>query len=281
MSVVEQSGGLADPAAPTAGTMGATARYLNLTRELALTNFKLKYTGSVLGYVWSLVKPLMYFGVLYVIFVDFFHQRQPDFPMQLLLAIVIFTFFTECTSTALGSIAGNGHLVRKASFPLSALVVSQSLTALLTMAINLMLVVVIGLGLGRLHLGLQTLTVPLFLGELYLLSLGVGMLLASAFVFYRDLGHVWEVFTQILLYGCGVVFPALSVPLHWRHLFFLNPLAQIIEDVRHAVVTPSIPWSFNLIDPGLYVIPLALSVLVFVAGLALFRVLNPLFAESL
>jgi ABC-2 type transport system permease protein len=260
---------------------GGPGRYLNLTRELALTNFKLKYTGSALGYLWSLMKPLMYFGVLYVIFVDVFHQRQADFPMQLLLAIVIFTFFAECTSTALGSIAGNGHLVRKAYFPLSSLVVSQSLTALLTMAINFTLIVVIGVSLGKLHLGPQTMAVPLLLIELYVVSLGVGMLLASAFVFYRDLGHVWEVFTQILLYGCGVVFPAVSVPLRWRPLFFLNPVAQIIEDLRHAVVTPAAPWTWTMLHPGTYVVPLALSALAFLAGLTLFRVLNPLFAENL
>src|ERR1700682_4863766 len=101
--------------------MGFSA-YTNLGRELAFTNFKLKYTGSALGYLWSLLKPLAYFGVLYVIFVEFFHQKQSNFPLQLLVAIVLFTFFTDCTSTALGSIAANGHLVRKASFPLSALV---------------------------------------------------------------------------------------------------------------------------------------------------------------
>ncbi len=267
-------------AADNAGVSGPM-RYLNLTRELALTNFKLKYTGSVLGYLWSLAKPLMYFIVLYVIFVDFFHQRQADFPMQLLLAIVIFTFFIECTSTALGSIAGNSHLVRKAFFPLSSLVVSQSITALLTMTINLSLIVVIGVALRQLHLGLHTLLVPLLLAELYVFSLGVGMLLGSAFVFYRDLGHVWEVFSQILLYGCGVVFPAVAVPLRWRHLFFLDPLAQIIEDLRHAIVTPLAPWTSSLLGPGLYAVPLVLSVLVFAAGLLLFQILKPQFAESL
>jgi ABC-2 type transport system permease protein len=268
---------------PRAGEVGPLARYVNLTRELALTNFKLKYTGSVLGYLWSLMKPLMYFGVLYIIFVDFFHQRQPEFPMELLLAIVLYTFFSECTSTALGSIAGNGHLVRKAYFPLSGLVVSQSLTALLTMSINFLLVLAIGLSLGKLQLGLHTLVAPLLLIELYVLSLGVGMLLASAFVFYRDLGHIWEVLLQILLYGCGVVFPATSVPVRWQHFFFLNPLAQIIQDLRHAIVTPSqAPWSASLLAaPWMIVIPVGLSILVFVAGLWLFRTLNPLFAESL
>jgi ABC-2 type transport system permease protein len=258
-----------------------TARYVNLVRELALSNFKLKYTGSVLGYLWSLFKPLMYFGVLYVIFVDFFRLRAPDFPLQLFVAIVLFTFFSECTATALGSIAGNAHLIRKANFPLSALVVSNSVTALLTLAINLSLVVVVATPFGRLHLGLQSLVAPLLLVELYLFSLGVGMILASAYVFYRDLGHAWEVFLQVLLYGCGVVFPISVVPVKYLHFFFLNPLAQIIEDFRHALVTQTAaPWTVDLVGPVFFV-PILLSVVVFAAGLLLFRRLAPLFAESL
>ncbi|PZR93255.1 MAG: LPS ABC transporter [Candidatus Nephthysia bennettiae] len=261
--------------------VGETARYLNLVRELALSNFKLKYTGSVLGYLWSLFKPLMYFGVLYVIFVEFFHQRQPDFPLQLFVAIVLFTFFSECTATALGSIAGNAHLIRKANFPLSALVVANSVTALLTLAINLSLLVVVATPFGRLHLGLQSLAAPLLLVELYLFSLGVGMILASAYVFYRDLGHVWEVFLQVLLYGCGVVFPISVVPERFLRFFFLNPLAQIIEDFRHALVTQTgAPWTFHLVGP-IFFVPLVFTVAVFVAGLLLFRRLAPLFAESL
>jgi ABC-2 type transport system permease protein len=261
--------------------VGETARYLNLVRELALSNFKLKYTGSVLGYLWSLFKPLMYFGVLYVIFVEFFHQRSPDFPLQLFIAIVLFTFFSECTATALGSIAGNAHLIRKANFPLSALVVSNSVTALLTLAINLSLLVVVATPFGRLHLGLQSLAAPLLLLELYLFSLGVGMILASAYVFYRDLGHVWEVFLQVLLYGCGVVFPIALVPVKYLPFFFLNPLAQIIEDFRHALVTPTAaPWTVDLVGP-VFLVPVVFTVLVFVAGLLLFRRLAPLFAESL
>jgi ABC-2 type transport system permease protein len=260
--------------------MGFSA-YTNLVRELALTNFKLKYTSSVLGYLWSLIKPLAYFGVLYVIFVEFFHQKQSSFPLQLLVAIVLFTFFTECTTTALGSIAANGHLVRKASFPLSALVVSLSITALITLAINYSLFLVVAGLLGRIELGPQSLVALPLLVELYFLSLGIGMLLASAFVFFRDLGHIWEVLTQMLLYGCGVVFPALAIPSQWRIPFFLDPLAQIIEDMRHAVVTPAAPWTFELLGGWLFAFPIAFSLLVFVAGLALFHRMAPEFAENL
>jgi ABC-2 type transport system permease protein len=268
-------------AIPMASRHSEAQRYLHLVRELAVTNFRLKYTGSVLGYLWSMMKPLAYFGILYVIFVDFFHQRSPSFPPQMFLAIVLFNFFTESTGTSLGAIAGNGHLVRKASFPLSALVVSLSVTALFTMAINLSLVMVIGTVWGKLHLGLRTLALPFLLAELYLLSLGVGMILASIFVFYRDLGHIWEVLTQFLLYAAGIVFLAVQVPVHYRGWFFLNPLAQIIEDARHAVVTPDAPWTYTMIGVREYLIPIAISLFVFVFGLWLFRRLNPIFAENL
>jgi ABC-2 type transport system permease protein len=281
------------------GTWGATAgqgrlsgasRYWSLVRELSITNFKLKYTGSALGYVWSLVKPLAYFGVLYIIFVQIFHQTQDDFGLQLLLAVVIFTFFLECTSAALGSIAGNGHLIRKATFPLSALVIATSVTALLTFLINLLLVLAVVLVTGKLRLGWQTLAVLPLLVELYILSLGVGMILATVFVFFRDIGHVWEVVSQLLMYACGVVFPAkrvidshIPMPLHANlgQVYFLNPLAQNIEDLRHALITPAAAWSVTITGAGTYAAALAIPVACFVVGLLLFRRLAPYFAESL
>jgi len=255
------------------------SRYLNLVRELTITNFKLKYTGSVLGYLWSLLKPLAYFAVLYLIFVELFHQKQANFPIQLLVAIVLFTFFIESTTAALGSIAANGHLIRRATFPLSALVLALSTTALLTMLINLSLIVVIAGSFGRLDLGWDSLVVLPLLVELWILSLGVGMLLASAFVFFRDLGHIWEVASQMLLYGSAVVFPATAVPEAWRQVFFLNPLAQVIEDVRHALVTQSAPWTEGLIGPR-FAVPMLLTAGIFLSGLWLFGRLAPYFAEN-
>src|SRR4030081_2652759 len=95
---------------------GTLRRHVNLTRELAISQFKLKYTGSVLGYMWSLVKPLMMFGILYVVFVKLFHidKGAPNFVFQLLFAIVLFTFFQETTQAAMNSIASNGNMIRKA-----------------------------------------------------------------------------------------------------------------------------------------------------------------------
>jgi ABC-2 type transport system permease protein len=272
------------------GRLSGAARYWSLVRELSITNFKLKYTGSALGYVWSLVKPLAYFGVLYVIFVELFHQTQDDFGLQLLLAVVIFNFFSECTTAGLGSIAGNGHLIRKATFPLSALVIATSVTALFTFLINMALVLVVAVVAGKLRFGWQVLAVPPLFVELYVLSLGVGMILASVFVFFRDVGHVWEVLSQLLIYACGVVFPAKRViqthttlPLHASiaQVYFSNPLAQTIEDLRHALITPAAAWSISITGGFLFLLALGLSVACFVIGLALFRRLAPFFAESL
>jgi ABC-2 type transport system permease protein len=263
------------------GRLTGAARYWSLVRELSITNFKLKYTGSVLGYVWSLVKPLAYFGVLYVIFVQLFHQTQDDFGLQLLLAVVIFNFFAECTSAGLGSIAGNGHLIRKATFPLSALVIATSVTALFTFLINMALVLVVALVAGKLGLSWRFLAVPPLLVELYVLSLGVGMILATVFVFFRDIGHVWEVISQLLIYACGVVFPAKKVPPSLAHVYFLNPLAQNIEDLRHALITPAAAWSFTFTGVGVFLGAIGLTVACFAVGLVLFRRMAPYFAESL
>jgi ABC-2 type transport system permease protein len=259
-------------------------RNLNLLRELALTQFKLKYTGSALGYLWSMVKPLMLFGIMYAIFAQLLGagRNAPDFPVQLLLGIVLWNFFTESTSVAIGSIAGAGNLIRKAAFPRWILVTSSTLTALLTFLINTALVVVIAVPIGHMHLGLRSLAAPLFMLELIVLIMGVSLLLSAVFVFYRDVGHIWEIVSLVLFYGSAIVYPFTLILKH--HVLStvagLNPVAQIVEDLRHTLVTPTAPWMASVLG-GLYAIPLAFSVATLALGYAVFRRLTPRFAENL
>jgi len=259
-------------------------RHLNLTVELAITQFKLKYTGSVLGYLWSLFKPLMLFGIMYAVFVYLFKvggTSTTNFGMQLLLGIVVWTFFAESTGTATGSIASNGHLIRKAFFPRIILVIASSMTALMTFFINLLLIVAVAAPFGRLDLGARSLVAPLVLIELYALALGVSLLLASLFVFYRDLGHLWEIFMQVLFYGSAVVFPFSLLHNHVLiTLVAINPLAQIIEDLRHALITPDVPWASTLAG-SLYFVPLLIVATTLIVGYRVFGRLTPRFAESL
>jgi ABC-2 type transport system permease protein len=267
---------------PPGGRMG---RHLNLTRELAVTQFKLKYTGSVLGYLWSLLKPMMVFAIMYAVFDRLLHAgRTSDrFTLQLLVGIVIWTFFSETTVTAVNAIVVNGNLINKASFPRAILVVASSLTALMTFAINLSLIVVIAGAARQLSLGWHSLLALPLLLELYALVIGISLILSALFVFYRDLGHIWEIFTQLLFYGSAVVFPLSRDILHSKvELVALNPVAQIIEDLRHALVTqdPRVPWTATILGPATAV-PLLIVVVVLVIGVILFRRLAPHFSESL
>ena len=270
----------ASPSEPRRGTL---RRHANLTRELAITQFKLKYTGSVLGYVWSLVKPLLIFAILWVIFVKFFHfgRNSDRFVLQLLVAVVLFTFFQEATSTAMNAIAGNGNMIRKAYFPRVILVVAGTLSSLITFLINMSLIVIIAAPMHQILPGWRTLLVPLFAIELYILVLGVSLLLSALFVFHRDLGHIWEIFMQLLVYGSAVMFPLSLIHQSWEQtLILLNPIAQIIEDVRHALVTPYVSSSVDVMHWA-YLVPVGLAVLVLGLGYAVFTRLTPRFAEYL
>ena len=281
-------------ATPPAGGRGLR-RHLNLTRELAVTQFKLKYTGSVLGYLWSLLKPLMTFAIMYAVFERLLHAGKTSdrFTMQLLVGIVIWTFFAETTITAVNAIVVNGNLINKASFPRAILVVAASLTSLMTFAINLTLIVLIAGLSHNLTLGRHSLAVVPLLLELYALVIGISLLLSALFVFYRDLGHIWEIFTQLLFYGSAVVFPLSlnsKVDPHDGHIVFdsimrliaLNPVTQIIEDIRHALVTqdPRVPWTATILGARI-LLPIAVTVTVAVVGLAVFQRLAPRFSENL
>jgi ABC-2 type transport system permease protein len=260
-------------------------RNVNLVRELSITGFKLKYTGSALGYVWSLVKPLMLFGIMYLVFSLLLRvgKGDPDFPVQLLIAIVAWTFFTEATSTAMNAVAGNGDLIRKAYFPRWILVIASNTSALLTFAINTTLVVVVTFALGHLDLTLRSLLAPLYYLELIVLVLGLSLLLSSLFVFFRDLGHIWEILSLVLFYGSAVVFPITLIKSKTLlDLAGLNPVAQIIQDLRYALVQPSaFNQSMETLIGSLVVIPIALSLAAFVVGFVVFNKLTPRFAESL
>jgi ABC-2 type transport system permease protein len=257
---------------------------LNLTRELAVTTFKLKYTGSVLGYAWSLVKPLLIFGMTYLVFAVFLLRGRTkpaeNFPVQLLLGIVVWTFVADATLSSVSAIAGNAHILRKAYFPRWILVVASTLSATMTLSVNVTLMLVIGIPLGWFHLSVATLLLPLLFVELYLFVVGVGMLLSALFVFYRDLGHVWEIMLQLLFYASAIVFPFSLIPPRFRLLIAFNPIAQIIEDMRRSLVSPLIPWTASILG-GFLVVPIVAVVIIFGLGFLVFHRLSPKFGEAL
>jgi ABC-2 type transport system permease protein len=283
MTVVAQGSGRLEAIARPKSVFQRT---LNLTRELAITQFKLKYTGSALGYMWSLVKPLLLFGIMYLVFSVLLKTggADKDFPVELLFGIVIWTFFVESTTLAMNAIAGAGELIRKAYFPRWILVVASTASAALSFVINTLLVVVVTLLLGKLHLSWSSLLAPLYYIELLVLVLGLSLLLSALFVFFRDLGHIWEIVSLVLFYGSAVVFPFARITNQTlRHIAGLNPVLQIVEDIRHSLVdsgNPLIPSMATAVGP-LVIVPILGTLVVLAVGFAVFNRLTPKFAEAL
>jgi len=308
--------GLAGVAGATTPPLNSFRHYRHLTLELAISQFKLRYTQSVLGYLWSLIKPASIFAITYFIFVDLFkiNDGTKVYGMELLLGIVVWTFFAECTASSMQAIASNGGLIRKAYFPRSILVIAASLSSLFTFIINLLIVFVIAVALRDIDLGLRIVMVIPLLLELYALALGISLFLSALFVQFHDVSHLWEVLINLLFYASGVMF-SLTYVLQRLHLavevgattrpaphlvwivqvMVANPIMQIIEDLRHALLTPVAPWTELVVSGHLAAVkqyaplnaawevpvPFLLVLLVLAVGGLTFRARARSFAENL
>ena len=229
----------------------AKYRYsLILLRELVKTDFKLRYEGSALGMVWSALKPLLLFGVMYVVFVHFLRFGYttdpvtgeavaiPFFAVALLLAIVLWSFFQETTMQGMSSIVSRGGILRKINIPKYIIVVSASVSALINLGINLAVVLIFAIISGVHFSPTVLLIVPLIL-ELYVFALAVAMILAALYVKFRDLSHIWEVVMQALNYAMPIFYPlsmVIAMSLTAAKVMLLNPIAQIIQDMRLFVI---------------------------------------------
>ena len=210
-----------------------------LLRELVLTDFKLRYQGSVLGYVWSLLRPLALFVILYFIFVKFLKIGHDidHMPVYLLLGIVLWNYFAEVTNGGVAAIVSKGDLIRKINFPKYVIVLAGSLSALINLFINL-LVVGLFMVINKVPLTLPIVWLPLLIIELFILSIGVAFLLSAVFVRLRDMNYIWEVFMQGFFYATPILYPITLLPAGAAKILLLSPVAQIIQDIRYVMITP-------------------------------------------
>ncbi|MEK7153229.1 MAG: ABC transporter permease [Patescibacteria group bacterium] len=261
----------------------ASKRNRALLRELVVTDFKLRYQGSAIGYMWSLLRPLLLFLILYLVFVNFLKLGQgvPHFPVYLLLGIVLWTFFSEMTNQSLSSIVARGELIRKIRIPRWIIVLSSSFSALINLALNL-LVVAVFMVINKVDLTYAAFWFPVILAQIYVVSLGVSLFLAAAFVKYRDLSHVWEVALQGLFYLTPILYPLTMITNEaLQKLLLVNPMAQAIQDARAILVTPetlTIAEAFHTSAARL--LPLFLSLLFLIAGVWYFKKESRDFAEN-
>lgn len=255
----------------------------SLIRELVTSDFKLRYQNSVLGYMWSLLRPLLMFGVLYIVFTKVIKVGRgvPFYPAYLLLGIVLWTFFVEATVAGMNAITGRGDMVRKVSVPKYIIVVSTTLSAFVNFSLNMIIVFVFML-LSHVPLRLTILAAPFFIAELVIFSLGVSFLLATLFVKFRDFSHIWDVCLQILFYAVPIIYPLTLPPEHYRKLISINPLAQIFQDIRALMITPETLTTKEVFHSQLGRLgPIALVIIVFVLGAWFFRRNSKNFAEEL
>lgn len=256
-----------------------------LLKELTKTDFKLRYQGSVLGYLWALLRPLLMFAILYVVFAKLLKIGGdiPHYPVYLLAGTTMWSFFTECTSQGIQAIVNRGDLLRKISFPKYIVVVSATLTAVINMLINLVVIIIFALLNGVTPSPTWLLAIPAIL-ELYLLSLGLAFLLGAINVKYRDITSIWEVFVQALFYAVPIIYPISMVASTSEiaaKIILLNPIAQSIQDIRHSIITTETVTIWNFLDnPFLIIIPLLLVALVLVFGALVFRRKSKFFAEE-
>lgn len=266
-------------------------RFWSLTFTLARTEFKLRFYGSVLGYVWTLVRPLLLFGVLWVFFTKVGHVNDGSKPgerfygAQLLGSIVLFTFFAEATAGAVRSVVDRENLVRKIHFPRLVIPLSVVLLALFNLGLNLIVVAIFSLAAGVEPM-LSWLELPLILGALIVCATGVAMLLSALFVHFRDIQPIWEVIQQILFYASPVIISIETVIAKLSptmlHIYMLNPLAVIFQQFRHAMITNASPSAGQVLGSWAALGgALAIVLVIFVAGFMVFNRAAAQIAENL
>jgi ABC-2 type transport system permease protein len=257
------------------------SRFWHLTYNIARNEFKLRFFGSILGYVWQLMRPLLLFGVLLFVFSHVAKvSTAPHYAVALLAGIVLFTFFGEATGGAVRSVVDRENLVRKIHFPLSIV-----LLASFNLALNLIVVLIFALAEGVRPM-LSWVEAPLILAMLVIYCTGLAMLLSALFVHFRDIQPIWEVFNQVLFYASGILIPVelmrekLSPTLF--HLLMLNPLAIIVEQFRHAMVDRGALSAGQVVGGWWQLLePVGVVVAFFLIGFWVFNRSAPLIAENL
>ena len=256
-----------------------------LLKELSKTDFKLRYQGSVLGYLWAVLRPMLLFLILYVVFSKIlrFGADIPHYPVYLLAGTIFWSFFTECTNMGIQAIVMRGDLIRKLSFPKWIITISTTSTAVINLLINICVLIIFAL-INGVTPTWTWLLVPVFVIELYALALGIAFLLGSINVKYRDIASIWEVLIQALFYCAPIIYPVTMVAQHSAvaaRIVLLNPIAQVIQDVRYSLITNTTITTWNYEGPWwLKVIPVVIVVVVAIAGALYFHKKCKYFAEE-
>ncbi len=247
------------------------------------TDFKLRYQNSFLGYLWSLLKPLFLFVIMYTVFVKVIgvDYGVPHSGVYLLLGLVLWSYFAEVTGGGVGSIVGKGDLMRKLNFPRYVIVLSNSFSALINLILNMVVVAIFMLISGA-DVSMKSFLVVLLFIELGIFGLAISFILATSYVRLRDIGYIWDIIMQALFYATPIFFPLTLAPIWAQKIIMLSPLSQTIQDIRYLMVsekTVTIGSIYN--NEWMRAIPVVLSVVLLLASLQYFKRMSKYFAEEI
>lgn len=255
-----------------------------LLKQLVKTDFKLRYQGSALGYIWSLLRPLLIFVTLYFVFTIFIGRPAiPHYPVYLLLGIVLWSYFTEVTTGGVGAIVGRGDLLRKINFPKYVIVLAGSFSALINLLLNFV-VIGIFMAFGHVELTWRALLIFPLVAEMFVFAIGLAFFLSALYVKFRDVTYIWEVVAQAGFYATPILYllSRPGIPHRAAKLIILNPMAQIIQDARYSLVTTKTETISGVFGGNKWVwfVPITLTVVIAVLAGIYFRARSKFFAEE-
>jgi len=258
---------------------GGWRRSLELLYLMASTEFKRTYFGTVLGYVWSLCRPLLLFAVLLAVFTHVVRLGRlvPHYPVLLLLNIVLFGFFQEATATAVGSVVNQEAVVRKTQFPRLVIPLAVVLTSAFNLGLNVLVAFAFILGFGVSPMW-TWLLLPVLLAWLLILTTAVAMILSSLYPRFRDVGIIWAVGSTALFYATPVLYPLQRISGTIGRIVALNPLTPVFELARRWIIQPDAPLAASTVD---VVVPAAISVAICGLAVWIFTREAPRIAEEL
>jgi ABC-2 type transport system permease protein len=263
-------------------TGGGRRRFFDLLWLISATEFKKSFHGTAFGYLWSLVRPLMLFAVLLVVFTRIFKFDVPNYPVLLLFNLVVFGLFQEGTGAAVGSVLAQEGIVRKTQFPRLVIPLSSVMVALFTMALNLVAVFIFILAYGVEPMW-TWLLLPVILVLVFVITCAVSLLLSALNVRFRDIAIIWTVAATVLMYGTPIIYPITILESSFlKDVLLGNPLTLIFEQARAWIIDPTAPGAVSVAGGWLNMLPAAtIYVVTCVLGVWVFKREAPKIAERL
>ena len=248
---------------------------VDLFYELTRTDFVMRYQNSVLGFAWVLLRPFLLFLILVFVFSWFFNSHDPNYRYNLLLGVIIFSYFSEATNRGIVSLKEKSAIILKVNFPKTLAIYTSVVNSFISFFFSFLVFLLFWLLTKPVT---TSINLPYFLIQIFSLSCliaGLNFFIGIIYINLRDLSSIWELLLRLLFYGTPIIYPLSSIPAQYKKIFLLNPLAVIISESRKALINGEMfSWGQTI-----YALLLALMILLF--GFHFFRKNIKFIAEKL